>query len=155
MNEVELFLEAHADIEAIRRKNIADYWEEDQKEDIVAKFSMRQRHHLLSIHRYGPCSLQTLMQHTGLSSSAVSAAVDKLVKAKVVRRVQNKENRREVRVSVIPALKEHLDEIDKRFRGKVASIFANFSTDENAAVLKSSEALLKRTRANGKTVEGI
>ncbi len=143
MNELDDFFEAHCDVEFLRRQNIADYWDEKHSNDLIRKFSLRQINYLATIHRYGPCSLQTIMHHTGLSSSAVSAAVDKLVMAKVVTRVQNEANRREVLVSITPAIRRHLNAIDTRFCRKIAGILADCTADELSVIAQSS-AIIRR-----------
>jgi DNA-binding MarR family transcriptional regulator len=144
MNELDDFFEAHRDIEFLRRQNIADYWDEKQSDDLIRKFSLRQINYLSTIYRHGPCSLQTIMHHTGLSSSAVSAAIDKLVRAKVVNRVQNESNRREVLVSLTSAIRRHLNAIDMRFRKKIAGMLADCPPDELSAIARSSAIIRKK-----------
>lgn len=144
MPDLNDFFEMHRDMEFLRRQNIADYWDEKQSDDLVRKFSLRQINYLLTIYRHGPCSLQTVMRHTGLSSSAVSAAVDKLVKAKVVRRIRNEENRREVLVSLSPAIRKHLDTIDVRFRKKITCILADCPKNELSDIVRISALIRKK-----------
>lgn len=76
MKKTEAFFEMHRDIEVLRRRAIAEYWNDNQTDDVIAQLSLRQLSHLVTIEKLGPCSLLTVMRHTGLSKSAVSAAVD-------------------------------------------------------------------------------
>lgn len=128
-------------LDFLRRQNVADYWDENKQDDILRHLSLRQINYLLTIKRYGPCSLQTVMHYTRLSSSAVSAAVDKLVKLGVIERVQNSENRREVLVSLTPDIQTHLERIDKRFRSQIEEILSDCNAEEAELLNKSAQIL--------------
>lgn len=133
----------HRKLEFLHRQSISDYWDENHENDLLRCLSLRQINHLLTIQSYGPCSLQTIMQHTGLSSSAVSAAVDKLVKAGVVDRAQNQENRREALVSLTPNIQRHLKQIHDRFCARISEILSDCS-DEEAGIINKSAQILSR-----------
>ena len=111
MKKTEAFFEMHRDIEVLRRWAIAEYWNDNQTDDVIAQLSLRQLSHLVTIEKLGPCSLLTVMRHTGLSKSAVSAAVDKLVRLGILSRVGNPDNRREILIGVLPTVKTHLKNI--------------------------------------------
>ena len=104
--------------------------------------SLRQLSHLVTIEKLGPCSLLTVMRHTGLSKSAVSAAVDKLVRLGILSRVGNPDNRREILIGVLPAVKTHLKNIDTRFRRLVNSIFTEECTGEEIDKIAEVSALI-------------
>ncbi len=143
MTDLNDFFEAHCSIEFLRRQNIAEYWDENQEDDVIARLTPRQINHLVVINRYGPCSLHTVTQHTGLSSSAASAAIDKMVRLGIVDRVQNRDNRREIQVTLTPAIRNHLARIDLRFRTRIAAILAD-CTDEEAESISRSAGILRR-----------
>lgn len=138
------FFESHNAIEFLRRQCISEYWEGLQKDDLIAMLSLRQKNFLFTIKRFGPCSLQTIMNNTGLSSSAVSASVDKLVRIDIVKRVRNSENRREVLVSLTPELHDHFRKIDSLFRSRVSKILSECTPEESDAIFKSAKALRRK-----------
>ena len=138
------FFEVHNAIEFLRRECISEYWEGLQKDDVIARLNPRQKNYLFTIKRFGPCSLQVIMHHTGLSSSAASAAVDKLVKIGIVNRVRNDENRREVQVSLAPELHDHFRKIDSLFRTRISRILSECSPEEADVILKGAEALRRK-----------
>ncbi len=142
MKKTEAFFEMHRDIEVLRRRAIAEYWNDNQTDDVIAQLSLRQLSHLVTIEKLEPCSLLTVMRHTGLSKSAVSAAVDKLVRLGILSRVSNPDNRREILIGVLPAVKTHLKNIDARFRRLVNSIFAEECTGEEIDKIAEVSALI-------------
>ena len=139
MKKTEAFFEMHRDIEVLRRRAIAEYWNDNQTDDVIAQLSLRQLSHLVTIEKLGPCSLLTVMRHTGLSKSAVSAAV---VRLGILSRVSNPDNRREILIGVLPAVKTHLKNIDARFRRLVNSIFAEECTGEEIDKIAEVSALI-------------
>ncbi|MDD3117548.1 MAG: MarR family winged helix-turn-helix transcriptional regulator [Victivallales bacterium] len=143
MTTLDDFFAAHYAVEFLRRHNISDYWEETQAEDIVGKLSPRQVNYLVTIDRYGPCSLQTIMHYTGLSSSAASAAVDKMVRLGIAERNRNPANRREIQVCLTTAVQEQMRQIDARFRRRVAAILSDCTPEEQATINRSA-AILRR-----------
>ena len=80
------YFRLHQAIKRIRKEAIAEYWEKENKDDIIAALTPRQMNYLMIIHKRGPCTLQEIMGLTGLSASASSAAVDKLVKLGILSR---------------------------------------------------------------------
>jgi DNA-binding MarR family transcriptional regulator len=144
MLDLKKLLALHLELVFQRRQSIADYWDENQEDDLIARLTLRQINYLVTIKRYGPCSIHTIMQYTGLSSSAASAAVDKLVKAGVVDRVQNRDNRREVLVSLTPKIRYHMEQINERFLERIAEILADCSSEEEKAINRSTEILNRK-----------
>lgn len=143
---MEDFFVVHGAVEFLRRQCISEYWDELREDDIVAALSPRQKNHLFTIKRLGPCSLHSIMLHTGLSSSAASAAVDKLVRLGVVERERNSENRREIVVRVTPGLEEHFRRIEDKFRERVSSLLSECETGELEAVRGGMAVLRRRFR---------
>lgn len=141
MNELDDFFEVHHLLGFIRRDSIGEYWEENQQDDIIARLAPRQINYLVTIERFGPCSLQTIMRHTGLSSSAASAAVDKLYRLGIVERIRNTENRREILVSLKLEIRDHIKKIDARFRDKIADALGNCSEEEMRLIIDCSRML--------------
>ena len=141
MFELNDFFGVHNAVEFLRRQCISEYWEGLQEDDVVAGLNHRQKNYLFTIKRLGPCSLHTIMHHTGLSSSAVSTAIDKLVRIGIVHRVRNDENRREVLVSIAPELDEHFREINSLFRSRIAAILAKCTPAESDTIFKGMKTL--------------
>jgi DNA-binding MarR family transcriptional regulator len=146
MNKFDDFFEVHHLLGFIRRDSIGEYWEENQQNDIIARLAPRQINYLATIERFGPCSLQTIMRHTGLSSSAASAAVDKLYRLGIVERIRNAENRREVVVSLKPEIRDHMKKIDARFRNKIATVLKNCTEDEMSLIVDCSTMLCHKLK---------
>ncbi len=142
MREMNVFFEMHRDIEILRRRAIAEYWNDNQSDDVIAQLSLRQLSHLVTIEKLGSCSLQTVMRHTGLSKSAVSAAVDKMVRLGLLSRIENPENRREILIGVLPAVRTHLENIDRRFRHLVTGIFQKECTEAEMTEIAGVSALI-------------
>ena len=139
MREMNVFFEMHRDIEILRRRAIAEYWNDNQSDDVIAQLSLRQLSHLVTIEKLGSCSLQTVMRHTGLSKSAVSAAVDKMVRLGLLSRIENPENRREILIGVLPAVRTHLENIDRHL---VTGIFQKECTEAEMTEIAGVSALI-------------
>ncbi len=142
MQKTEAFFEMHREIEILRQQAISAYWNDNQTDDVIAQLSLRQLSHLITIERLGPCSLLTVMRHTGLSKSAVSTAVDKLVRLGILSRISNPDNRRKILIEVLPAVKTHLKNIDARFRCLVNGIFSEECTGEEIDKIAAVSALI-------------
>ncbi len=54
MKKTEAFFEMHRDIEVLRRRAIAEYWNDNQTDDVIAQLSLRQLSHLVTIEKLGP-----------------------------------------------------------------------------------------------------
>ena len=142
MQKMNVFFEMHRDIEILRRRAIAEYWNDNQSDDVIAQLSLRQLSHLVTIEKLGPCSLQTVMRHTGLSKSAVSAAVDKMVRLGLLSRIENPENRREILIGVLPTVQTHLKNISNRFRNLVTEIFETECSESEITEIVGVSALI-------------
>ena len=132
----ETFFEMHRAVELFRRECIADYWEKHKAADPIAPLSQRQISLLMLIHAQQPCTLSEVMTRCGLSASAASAAVDKLVRAGLVRRELNEEHRRSVNSS--------LEAVDANFRTRLAELFKDCTESELAAITQAAEIVCRR-----------
>lgn len=79
----------------------------------------------------------------GVSSAAASKAVDKLVRRKLLRRIEGRPDRREIQLSLTPASQRHLAAYEEKKRRKLAKIFRAFSTKD----LQRAAKLLDRLSA--------
>lgn len=140
----ETFFEMHRAVELFRRECIADYWEKHKAADPIAPLSQRQISLLMLIHAQQPCTLSEVMTRCGLSASAASAAVDKLVRAGLVRRELNEENRRSVNISIEPAIRSTLEEVDADFRARLAEFFKDCTESELSAIAQAAEIVCRR-----------
>ena len=146
MIDLKSFVDLHSKIEFLHRQSIAKYWEDNHSDDILKVLSLRQLNYLFTIKRYGPCSLQTIMHYTGMSSSAVSAAVDKLVKVGVVERSQNPKNRREAIVSLNCNIMHHIKQVNDCFCADISEIFLDCSDEEADIINRFTEIMGKKLR---------
>ena len=128
------FYRMHGLVEDLRRKCVIEYWEQRNADDPLARFGPRMLNHLSAILRNEPCSLQDVMRHTGLSAPAASAFVAKLVRAGILRREVNPQNRRSVLITVEPEFRRSLAEIDAKFRERVAELFRSATVAEQQAL---------------------
>ncbi len=141
MLDLEHFFKVNNMIDFLRRTAVAEYWENNREDDIINQLSPRQINYLATIERNQPCSLQTIIQYTNLSSSAASAAIDKLVRDGIAERVRNQENRREVIITLTPAIQQHLDKIKIAFQKKLAKMLSGCSPEE-AEIINSAGRIL-------------
>ena len=128
------FYRMHGLVEDLRRRCVIEYWEQRNANDPLARFGPRMLNHLSAILRNEPCSLQDVMRHTGLSAPAASAFVAKLVRAGILRREVNPQNRRSVLITVEPEFRRSLAEIDAKFKEHVAELFRSATTAEIEAL---------------------
>ena len=142
MSELNHYFRLHQAIERIRKEAIAEYWEKENKDDIIAALTPRQMNYLMIIHKRGPCTLQEIMGLTGLSASASSTAVDKLVKLGILHRAPDESNRRFIRVSVTAELLGHLEKIDHLFREKVRFALQSCGAEDISALEQASGRIL-------------
>ncbi len=138
------FLEMHFRVEKLRRQCISAYWAKRDLDDPIAQLNPRQINHLMTIAKTQPCTLNEVMAHTGLSASAASSAVDKLVRAGFVRRETNEENRRCVNISVEPVIQEHLDTIAAQFRRELQECFQYCNARELAVIEEAAQIVCRR-----------
>jgi DNA-binding MarR family transcriptional regulator len=66
----------------------------------------------------------------GVSAAAASKAVDKLVRRKLLRRVEGHPDRREIQLSLTPASQRYLAAYDEKKQRKLAKIFRQFAASD-------------------------
>ncbi len=88
----------------------------------------------------GPLRPGELAEHTGLTTGGITVALDRLEKAKYIRRQPNPNDRRSVLVQVVPARLRKLDAHYRTIRERLGILLAGFSEAELAAVLKFFKA---------------
>lgn len=101
-------------LDYIRRSYISREWDSICAGKSIAKLSARHVYYLMLIRFQLPCNLNTIMQITGLSSSAASTFVEKMVQSKVFLRVLDPEDRRNVRILASEEITEIFREMDRR-----------------------------------------
>lgn len=148
MPNLEVIFLMHRALEHLRRRTVAEYWRTNQQDDLIAQLNQRQIGYLFTIHQHEPCTLLEVMHHSGLSKSAASTAVAKLVRLKMVTRVRNAADRREVMIRLQPELRGHIEAIDRQFRCNVAVCLAGASAGELAGILAGAELLYQRVLEN-------
>ena len=79
----------------------------------------------------------------GVSAAAASKAVDKLVRRKLLRRIEGHPDRREIQLSLTPASQRYLAAYDEKKQHKLATIFRQFAAND----LKSAANLLDNLSA--------
>ncbi len=79
------------------------------EDDTFRRLNTNHIHASLVLKTIAPCSLKTFAATLRLSKAAASALVDRMVKAGVVRREANPENRREVLLTVSPEFAAHTE----------------------------------------------
>jgi DNA-binding MarR family transcriptional regulator len=79
----------------------------------------------------------------GVSAAAASKAVDKLVRRKLLRRIEGHPDRREIQLSLTPASRRYLAAYDEKKQRKLAKIFRPFAAND----LKSAAKLLDNLSA--------
>jgi DNA-binding MarR family transcriptional regulator len=78
-----------------------------------------------------------------VSAAAASKAVDKLVRRKLLRRVEGHPDRREIQLSLTPTSRRYLQTYDERKQRKLATIFRRYSAGD----LKRTAKLLDQLSA--------
>ena len=99
--------------------------------------------HILRHVRRGTGSVSELATAKNISRSAISQAVDLLVKKGLLTRVQSTQDRRFVELALTEAGNELLDKLFQRTRDWMKTRMTQLSTDELETISKAMEALKK------------
>ena len=99
--------------------------------------------HILRHVRRGTGSVSELATAKNISRSAISQAVDLLVKKGLLTRVQSTQDRRFVELALTEAGNELLDKLFKETRDWMKTRMTQLSTDELETISKAMEALKK------------
>lgn len=131
-------------IDYARRCYLNHGWAHICKGTPAAKLSSRHIYYLTLIRFQLPCNLNTIMQVTGLSSSAASTFVEKMVQADIVSREPNKEDRRNVQIFPTEETQRIFHEVDRRLDTLIDFLAHDCTPEEIEAVEKTGELVCKK-----------
>lgn len=109
-------------VDEVIRQCIVDFNVQRRDENPLSHLRGRQINLLLTITRHEPCSLIDVMRLQGLSASAASTAVDKLVRGGMLSREINAENRRSVLITTRPEIHAFLNEIETNVHARLEEL---------------------------------
>lgn len=104
------------------------------------------------LQRLGPVTAGTIVEHTGLTTGAVTGLVDRLEKAGYARRTRDPHDRRKVRVELVPnsEVDALLAAVFVPFGQDMTELATRYTLDEQKAILdwiqRTTEILLAHTR---------
>lgn len=78
----------------------------------------------------GPLTSGALATGTGLTTGATTRLIDRLERAGYVRRTADLEDRRKVRVEVVPEALARIDEVVAPARARIAEVLSRFTPDQ-------------------------
>jgi DNA-binding MarR family transcriptional regulator len=84
----------------------------------------------------GPITAGRLAEHTGLTTGAMTAVIDRLERAGYVRRLRDPEDRRRVLVSALPRSIERIEPLYNRLAAGTAALNARYGDRQLAVVLE-------------------
>ncbi|RCX21745.1 DNA-binding MarR family transcriptional regulator [Fontibacillus phaseoli] len=96
---------------------------------------------LLAVSRNGPCMISQIAEQVGLSSSANTIAVNKLVKEGLLKRVKDKNDKRICWIQITPSGQSVLDEMIGKRNRVFQSILEDFSEAHLSIFLRSLESI--------------
>ena len=91
--------------------------------------------------REAPCTMRNLSRHLGVRPSTACEVVDALVKAKMVSRESDPNDRRAVILNLAPKGRRFQDKHRASRREHLRSVIENLSTDERRAIVGALETL--------------
>lgn len=104
-------------------------------------FSVPEFRSLAFINRNSGASLGELAEHLGVEAPTVSKLVDSLVQRGLVRREDDPEDRRRMRLSILPRGKTSIDKAYEHTRQFLAARLAHLDDDERRAILQTMQLL--------------
>ena len=134
-------------IDYTRRSYLLREWENICEGKSIAKLSNRHIHYLTMIRFQLPCNLKTIMQVTGLSSSAASTFVEKMVQAGLVTREANEDDRRNVRIIPNEETMRIFQEVDRRLDSLIDFLAEGCTPEEIKAVEQAGELVCRKILA--------
>ena len=131
-----------------RRNYISREWDSICAGKSIAKLSARHVYYLMLIRFQLPCNLNTIMQITGLSSSAASTFVEKMVQSKVFLRVLDPEDRRNVRILASEEITEIFREMDRRLDALIDHLTSDCTEEELHALDLAGKLVYRKIQIN-------
>lgn len=131
-------------IDYIRRSYINREWALICQGKAAEKLSSRHIYYLTLIRFQLPCNLNLIMQITGLSSSAASTFVEKMVQANIVRRETNDEDRRNVRIFPTEETQAIFAEVDRRLDILIDSFAQDCTPEELRAIEMTGDIICNK-----------
>ncbi len=99
-------------------------------------------------------ALKNVAQKLGTTAAAASEMVDMLVRKKILERNQDPDDRRQVRIRLVPELYEHFKRIEECFTELTAEFHGTLSPEEQAlfksCAAKFNAFVMKRAAEQGK-----
>lgn len=127
-----------------RRSYVNREWALICKGKPAAALSSRHIYYLTLIRFQLPCNLNTIMQITGLSSSAASTFIDKMVKANIVSREPNVDDRRNVRIIPTKETQNIFREVDRRLDLLIDQLSSDCTPEEIQALETTGEVVCRK-----------
>ncbi|MBO5438049.1 MAG: MarR family transcriptional regulator [Thermoguttaceae bacterium] len=140
-------------IDCARRNYINHSWGDICKGKSAGKLSSRHIYYLTLIRQQLPCNLNTVMQITGLSSSAASTFIEKLVQAEIVTRKPNEEDRRNVQIIPTPETLQIFQEVDRRLDRLIDFLAQDCTPEEIEAIDRTGELVCRKITMNRHWIE--
>jgi len=131
-----------------RRSYINQEWNSICAGKPIGKLSARHVYYLTLIRFQLPCNLNTIMQITGLSSSAASTFVEKMVQAKVFLRVLDPEDRRNVRILASSETMQIFREIDRRLDALIDRLTEDCTEEELRALDVTGDLVFRKIQVD-------
>lgn len=130
-------------VDEVVRQCMVDFNLQRRDENPLSQLRGRQINLLLTITRHEPCSLNDVMRLQGLSASAASTAVDKLVRGGLVKREINATNRRSVLITTKPEIHDFLAEIERNVQARLMELLKSCPQDELDRMDSASESFTR------------
>ncbi|MBR2363625.1 MAG: MarR family transcriptional regulator [Lentisphaeria bacterium] len=141
---VEVFKKMCRLLETYRHKFLC----EDRKHSSgIVSIPQQQYTHLMMIRFALPCNLSKIMEITGLTSAGASLFVNKLVQKEILIRIEDPKDRRNVIISLSPAAKEEIGEIDNRLNRYLCKHFESCTEEELLILQKASLIVCSKLNA--------
>jgi len=89
-----------------------------------------------ALHRMGPLTAGKLAEQTGLSSGAMTAALDRLERAGFARRVRDSEDRRRVLVELVPAARQKAETFYREHAAHAERLYHRYTLEQFELLLE-------------------
>ena len=116
-------------LEFTRRKLVAEGWKR-----LPGNLSLAQFDRLMTIRHLLPCNLGEIMTAIGLTSAGASLFVERLVRQGILERVQDPEDRRNIRISATPQVQQLLNEVDELLSKRITEYLSSVPAEQVAGI---------------------